>query len=90
MESAASGIIAGINAARLLEGKDAVLFPETTMLGALSRYIADESIKDFQPMGAAIGLLPPVPEKIRDKRLRYAAVANRAMEDMKKYIAENL
>ena len=90
MESAASGIIAGINAARLLEGKAPVLFPKTTMLGALSRYIADESIKDFQPMGAAIGLLPPIEEKIRDKRLRYAAVANRAMDDIKEYIDENI
>lgn len=90
MESAAAGIIAGINAARRIEGKSPVLFPETTMLGALSRYIADESIKDFQPMGAAIGLLPEFPEKIRDKRERYAAVAERAMSDMKKYIAENL
>ena len=90
MESAASGIIAGINAARLLEGKAPVLFPKTTMLGALSRYIADESIKDFQPMGAAIGLLPPIEEKIRDKRLRYAAVANRAMDDIKAYIDENI
>ena len=53
------------------------------MLGALSRYIADESIRDFQPMGAAIGLLPETENKIRDKRERYAAVAERAMRDLR-------
>lgn len=79
MESAAAGIMAGINAARRFKGEDPVVLPPETMLGALSRYIADESIKDFQPMGAAIGLLPELENKIRDKRERYAAVAERAM-----------
>ena len=85
MESAAAGILAGINAARRIEGKEPVLFPETTMLGALSRYIADDTIKNFQPMGAALGLLPPLPDRIRDKRARYAAVCERAMTDAKAY-----
>ncbi len=86
MESAAAGILAGINAARRMEGKAPVLFPETTMLGALSRYIADDTIKNFQPMGAALGLLPPLPDRIRDKRARYAAICERAMKDAKLYI----
>ena len=91
MESAAAGILAGINAARRIEGKEPVLFPETTMLGALSRYIADDTIKNFQPMGAALGLLPPLPDRIRDKRARYAAICDRAMKDAEDYItAENL
>lgn len=83
MESAASGIIAGINAARRIEGKDPLVLPRTTMLGALSNYIADKDIKDFQPMGAAIGLLPPAETKIRDKRERYGVITERAMKDLK-------
>ena len=91
MESAAAGILAGINAARRIKGKEPVLFPATTMLGALSRYIADDTIKNFQPMGAALGLLPPLPDRIRDKRARYAAICERAMTDAVAYIdAENL
>lgn len=88
MESAAAGILAGINAARRFSGQEPILLPSTTMLGALSRYIADESVKNFQPMGAAIGLLPPLEEKIRDKRERYALVADRAMRDLREAIRE--
>ena len=87
MESAAAGILAGINAARRIEGKAPVLFPATTMLGALARYIADDTIKNFQPMGAALGLLPPLPDRIRDKRARYTAICDKAMKDAADYIA---
>ncbi len=87
MESAASGILAGINAAAFLEGRAPFVLPGTTMLGALSRYIADESVKDFQPMGAAMGLLPPLPEKIRNKQQRYEALAKRALEDLDRTVA---
>lgn len=85
MESAASGILAGLNAARRLLGRDTVTLPETTMMGALSRYISDESVKHFQPMGANFGVLPPLSEKIRDKALRYTAIADRAEADMAAY-----
>ena len=88
MESAAAGILAGINAARRIEGKEPVLFPLTTMLGALARYIADDTIKNFQPMGAALGLLPPLPDRIRDKRARYAAICERGMKDAEKYVSD--
>ena len=88
MESAAAGILAGINAARRIEGKASVLFPATTMLGALSRYIADDTVKNFQPMGAALGLLPPLPDRIRDKRARYAAICERGMKDAEKYVSD--
>lgn len=88
MESAASGIIAGMNAARRYLGEEELLFPETTMLGALSGYIENPQTKDFQPMGAAIGLLPPLDEKIRDKRERYAVICNKAINDMKEYISQ--
>ena len=83
MESAAAGILAGINAANRALGKAPYLPPETTMLGALARYIADTSVKDFQPMGAAMGLLPPLDTKIRDKKQRYAMLAQRALDAIK-------
>ena len=89
MESAASGIIAGINAARRYKGEDEILLPENTMIGALSRYIEESEAKHFQPMGAAIGLLPPPEEKIRDKRERYAFICNKAAASLDEYIKEN-
>lgn len=88
MESAASGILAGLNAARCLAGKESVVLPATTMMGALSRYISDESVRDFQPMGANFGVLPPLNTKIRDKALRYTAIADRAAEALQSYKEE--
>jgi len=79
MESAASGMLAGINAARYLLGKPGFLPPRETMLGALTRYISDESFTSFQPMGANFGLLPPLPEKIKEKQARYTALAQRGL-----------
>ena len=79
MESAASGILAGFNAARQIFGEEPISLPNITMLGALSGYISDESVKNFQPMGAAIGILPPLDEKIRDKKERYEKVAQRSL-----------
>lgn len=79
MESASSGILAGINAARVLLGEETLVLPATTMMGALSRYISDGSVKDFQPMGANFGVLPPLDEKICDKAARYQALADRAL-----------
>lgn len=79
MESAGSGILAGINAVRLAEKKEPLLLKNDTMLGALSEYISDESVKNFQPMGANFGVLPPIEPKIRDKKERYAAFAERAL-----------
>ena len=78
MESAVSGLLAGMNAARRLEGKAPVILPETTMSGALSRHVAQSESKDFQPMGANFGIFPPIEPHIRDKRARYAAFAQRA------------
>lgn len=88
MESAASGLLAGENLARRLLGKETLVLPEDTMIGALSRYISDETVKNFQPMGAAFGIVPPLEEKIRDKQERYAVLANRAMESLRVYIAD--
>ena len=92
MESAASGILAGKNAVRRLAGKPPLLFPETTMLGALSRHVGESVSEDFQPMGANFGVLPSVQGKYRDKRDRYEALAERALRDFDAYLAgcENL
>lgn len=83
MESAASGIMAGINALRLAEGKELIALPVETMIGSLSGYISDESVENFQPMGANFGILPSIEPKIKDKKERYAALANRALEKLK-------
>lgn len=83
MESAASGIMAGINAVRLSDNKAYLDLPQTTMIGALSSYISDDTVKNFQPMGANFGILPPIEPKIKDKRERYAALAQRAIHALK-------
>ena len=84
MESASSGIIAGINAVRYAEGKEPFILPDCTMLGALCSYISDTTVENFQPMGANFGILPPIEPKIRDKKERYAALAKRALDSLKK------
>lgn len=83
MESAGSGILAGINAVRLAENKTPFVPEQDTMLGALCEYISDESVTNFQPMGANFGVLPPIEPKIRDKKERYKALADRAIRSLK-------
>ena len=79
MESAASGIMAGKNAVRALRGEPPLCLPKETMIGALTGYISDPTVTNFQPMGANFGVLPPLEEHIRDKKERYAALAQRAL-----------
>ena len=82
MESAASGILAGINAYKMLTQKPPVILPKTTMLGAMVDYITNEQTVKFQPMGANFGLLPALDVHIRDKKERYKALAMRALDDL--------
>lgn len=89
MESASSGLICGINAARLVQGLDTVTLPATTMIGALSRYISDPYVSDFQPMGANFGILPELQNRPRDKAERGQAYADRALSDLRQFIQEN-
>ena len=85
MESAASGIIAGTAAARRILGLEPIVLPEDTMLGALSAYISDPfNDGKFQPMGANMGILPDIGVRIKDKKERYGAYANRAVASLKK------
>lgn len=82
MESAASGIIAGINAVRRAEGKAPFVPENVTMTGALCDYISDSTVTDFQPMGANFGVLPAIEPKIKDKKERYMALAERAVASL--------
>ena len=85
MESAACGLLAARSILAALEGKTMTPPPADTMCGALIRYITSEN-KDFQPMGSNMGILPPLETHIRDKRERYAALAERAVADMKAWL----
>ena len=85
MESAACGLLAARGILAALEGKTMTPPPADTMCGALIRYITSEN-KDFQPMGSNMGILPPLETHIRDKRERYAALAERAVADMKAWL----
>ncbi len=89
MESAASGILAGLNAVRTLRGERLLTLPCETMMGALSQYISDPSVTNFQPMGANFGVLPPLEQHIRDKRERYAALAQRALRKQEECLHES-
>ena len=80
MESAASGIMAGMNAVRRLRGESTLVLPRETMIGALSHYISEGGQNEFQPMGANFGILPALEEHIRDKKARYEALANRSIK----------
>lgn len=79
VESAASGLVAGINAAKLAKGEEPIIFPQETTIGSMAYYITHAEGKHFQPMNANFGLLSELPERIKDKKSRYEALANRAL-----------
>ena len=90
MGNIATGLLAGINAAHLLHGEESVVFPETTMLGALSHYITHAAMRDFQPMKANFGILPPLSSTGRmDKRERARLFVERARTDMEAFLSES-
>lgn len=84
VESAASGLMAGINAAKLAKGEVPIIMPQETTIGSMAYYITHAEGKHFQPMNANFGLLPELPERIRDKKSRYEALANRALAALEK------
>jgi len=90
LESAASGLIAGINAARLAETQPPLIFPATTALGALSRYISCADAAHYQPTNIAFGLLPPLDRDTRDKRQKKALLVRRALDNLEAFIGQTL
>jgi methylenetetrahydrofolate--tRNA-(uracil-5-)-methyltransferase len=88
VESAASGLVAGLNAGRLARGLDPVTLPPTTAIGSLARYITEADPDNFQPMNATFGLFPPLPTRIKDRRQRAEAMAERALHDLEQSLKE--
>lgn len=78
----ATGLVAAVNMARHLSGQTQWILPETTMLGALCHYVTHADSKDFQPMKANFGIIPELAQRVKNKRDRYAAYADRALADM--------
>ena len=86
VESAGSGLIAGVNAARLALGQELLYFPHETALGAMARYITHTDGKNFQPMNVNFGLFPDLGERIKSKPERYERHANRALETIRNFV----
>ena len=87
-ESAATGILAGINLGRLLAGDEALIPPPTTMLGALYRYVHTADPEHFQPMNANFGLLEPLERPLKDKQKKKELLVERALADMDAFVAQ--
>ncbi|WP_432724385.1 FADH(2)-oxidizing methylenetetrahydrofolate--tRNA-(uracil(54)-C(5))-methyltransferase TrmFO [Staphylococcus equorum] len=86
VESAASGLVAGINVAHKIKGKGGVVFPRETMIGSMAYYISHaKNEKNFQPMNANFGLLPTLEKRVKDKKLRYEKLADRALSYLDNY-----
>nr|WP_150959633.1 FADH(2)-oxidizing methylenetetrahydrofolate--tRNA-(uracil(54)-C(5))-methyltransferase TrmFO [Aneurinibacillus sp. XH2] len=85
VESAASGLIAGINAGRMARGEDCLVFPLETALGSMAQYITTADFKHFQPMNVNFGLFPPLDEKIRNKKAKYEKIAERAIRTIQNF-----
>jgi methylenetetrahydrofolate--tRNA-(uracil-5-)-methyltransferase len=88
-EAAATGGLAGINAARGLQGKGLVVPPETTAHGALLKYITTSEPRHFQPMNTNYGLFPPLPARVRDKQERQRRTGQRALEDFAAWMQQS-
>lgn len=86
VESAGSGLLAGINAARLAKGEELVVFPAETALGSMARYITEANPKNFQPMNINFGLFPELQPKVRDKKVKTEQLANRALTTIRNFM----
>ena len=84
VESIASGLVAGINAVKEIKKEEKIVFPKETVIGSLMEYISSPNEK-FQPMNANFGILPPLEEKIKDKKKRYEKMAEISLEKIKMY-----
>jgi len=86
VESAASGLVAGMNVANLVLGKELVVFPPETAIGSMAHYITSANPNHFQPMNANFGLFAPLPEKIKDKRQKNEMYAQRALNTIQNFL----
>ena len=88
IESTGSGFVAGVNAARRALGDEPILFPETTMIGAMANYISQGNMSgNFVPMNANFGIVPPLGYKVRGGKVaKYEIVAERALSDLQTII----
>ena len=83
VESAASGLLAGLSMERALRGEAPIDFTARTAIGALGHYAAEYNGGDFQPMNITFGIMDTLPERIRDKRTRYEKIAERSLKIVK-------
>jgi methylenetetrahydrofolate--tRNA-(uracil-5-)-methyltransferase len=90
VESAASGLMAGINAWRRVLSLPALVFPECTALGGLARHLAGAPARDFQPMNVNYGLLPPLEERVKGKREKNLRIARRALAALEDFCRETV
>lgn len=90
VESAASGLVAGINAVKLFNDEEVVIFPKTTAIGSLPYYITHTDSKHFQPMNVTFGIVEELEgPRIRDKKERYTKVAERALNSLTDIISKD-
>lgn len=85
VESAASGLLAGMNAVRYVTGREQIVLPPETILGSMANYITTANEKNFQPMNANFGLLPPIEPRIKNKKERYEQLATRALDTIQNF-----
>ncbi|MFC4775405.1 FADH(2)-oxidizing methylenetetrahydrofolate--tRNA-(uracil(54)-C(5))-methyltransferase TrmFO [Paenibacillus sp. GCM10023252] len=90
VESAASGLVAGLNAARVAKGLEPVVLPSDTTLGSMAQYITTADFKHFQPMNANFGLFPPLEKRLKSKKEKNEAIANRALEGLERFKQDEL
>jgi methylenetetrahydrofolate--tRNA-(uracil-5-)-methyltransferase len=88
IESASSGMVAGINMAKVVNDNEPIRFPSTTAHGALCTYITDDTVKSFQPMNVNFGIFPSLGRKIRNKIEKNGIYAERALSDLENYLGE--
>lgn len=88
VESAASGLIAGLNAGRLARGLDPVALPAHTTLGSMAEYITTADFRHFQPMNANFGLFPPLGRKVKSKKEKNEGIAERALQAVRAFADE--
>ena len=89
VESASSGMVAGLNAALRLSDRPACVFPEETAMGALARYISTPN-RHFQPMNITFGLMPELGKRVRDKKARYQMISERALNKLQEMLDQGL